>query len=1189
MLKGTLISGIAASEHLDSSGERISIKGLDISSLERGEGVLNYEHKNENASHIVGKIIKAKKIFNQQDCETQNELYFWNKSQAPFLYIVGELFDAVGHQQAKEIASILKYDSAKRAENPQAKNVINFSIEGAKLEKNGSEITKAIARKTTITVTPCNKMAIAEELKQEAPKTVAKSSPLDMFKTEEAEEIQILEKSELPEGWLVKYDVAPSSLTGTQALSREEILKRKKSAIEETFKSWPKSDQLVKFFQKKNPRLTKAEATALAKIAAYKFTQKAEQTIEKMEKTWKPSYSDVGGKQVISFTHPQHGIVSVIKEGDSFHVKHAGAFAGLKGQKGIFNNPTDAVAHAQEYTNALSAGTVAPRQMHNMPSGTKLKAPATAPAKSPAGAPAKPKAATPAAPAAPKTKLAASELKKKDLKKVSGSGAPLQQKALTAAEATKKPGAGNDDMVKLYHITDKSRFKLDPAYEPQDNAISIEDRSGRKGIYTAPSVESWVNGHGYARPFVAELHVPKSVADKLSGRWGGEKFIPAEHFDKVRLGRVIPIDAHAREQYGEYGWFEGESGEEFDTGKKIDASARSPFKGYKYAGKDAREMSPEEVKTLRARFKAGYKARLGKSEELEKGVARRLFPWNPDRPVHEERKKKLKAWQDTGTNRVDAWFDGGEPTYQSRMPRNALMRGFNKLQSLTPTKMIGGERHFLLHRGDKATYRDTHNEPVQSSWTPHHHVADGFAGSDGEVHSAWVPESKIDVIAPQMGATQGKGPNDWAREHEVIVAPHANLKLLDRDFVKEQIKRPNDLNARINQRAAEKDRAKAPFGKAEELEKGVMSRLKPFNPKLVPKPEREDVQEWQTYGQEGASDIDFYRTPQDVRNSLEPMDPNARARGLNKLHSVTKVRKNPKTGEREFLLHRGTLSGEHEYVMGDKNKYKYLDRSSWTPDYKQAKSFTNPSHHSFNENIEMGEEHQPGHVISSWIPESKISHIPFMYGAVHRDVGNISPVKATDIASHQISGKFVDPNANNYRNEFEIIVDPHTGTHVPDAASLAFPSGPVKDINERISRRAQGEPSQGLKQTKHARAKGKLAASEPLMKPFRSEAQRRWAHTPKGTEALGGKEAVARWDKETKGKKLPEKVEKKDRIPGGLADKKDPKSFNPKSVKEGQKVEMEHTSDKEIAREIARDHLTEDKNYYKKLKTIEKK
>jgi len=60
-----------------------------------------------------------------------------------------------------------------------------------------------------------------------------------------------------------------------------------------------------------------------------------------------------------------------------------------------------------------------------------------------------------------------------------------------------------------------------------------------------------------------------------------------------------------------------------------------------------------------------------------------------------------------------------------------------------------------------------------------------------------------------------------------------------------------------------------------------------------------------------------------------------------------------------------------------------------------------------------------------------------------------------------------------------------------------------------------------------------------------------------------------------------------DKIPGGLADKQKPKNLKPKQLAKGIKVEMEHTTDKSIAREIALDHLTEDPNYYDKLQKIE--
>lgn len=44
--------------------------------------------------------------------------------------------------------------------------------------------------------------------------------------------------------------------------------------------------------------------------------------------------------------------------------------------------------------------------------------------------------------------------------------------------------------------------------------------------------------------------------------------------------------------------------------------------------------------------------------------------------------------------------------------------------------------------------------------------------------------------------------------------------------------------------------------------------------------------------------------------------------------------------------------------------------------------------------------------------------------------------------------------------------------------------------------------------------------------PYRSDSQRRWAHTDAGEKALGGTSKVAEWDKASKGKKLPERVKK---------------------------------------------------------------
>lgn len=61
-----------------------------------------------------------------------------------------------------------------------------------------------------------------------------------------------------------------------------------------------------------------------------------------------------------------------------------------------------------------------------------------------------------------------------------------------------------------------------------------------------------------------------------------------------------------------------------------------------------------------------------------------------------------------------------------------------------------------------------------------------------------------------------------------------------------------------------------------------------------------------------------------------------------------------------------------------------------------------------------------------------------------------------------------------------------------------------------------------------------------------------------------------------------------DHLPGGLADKKTPKDFDQKQLEKGQKIEMEHVDDPDLAQEIAMDHLVEEADYYKLLEKVEK-
>lgn len=60
-----------------------------------------------------------------------------------------------------------------------------------------------------------------------------------------------------------------------------------------------------------------------------------------------------------------------------------------------------------------------------------------------------------------------------------------------------------------------------------------------------------------------------------------------------------------------------------------------------------------------------------------------------------------------------------------------------------------------------------------------------------------------------------------------------------------------------------------------------------------------------------------------------------------------------------------------------------------------------------------------------------------------------------------------------------------------------------------------------------------------------------------------------------------------DVLPGGLGDDRPDSDFDPKQLKMGIKVELEHTGDRALAKEIAKDHLTEMPDYYTRLAKME--
>src|SRR5688572_20970386 len=115
MATGMIVDGVFASQAIDSSGEILDVDGCDISTLDV-DGVANYEHKSpddkdqdaNNGEEIVGKIIFAKKIFKESDCDTDRERLYWNQVKVPYIYGMVRLYDGAGHSGAQALAAQIR-------------------------------------------------------------------------------------------------------------------------------------------------------------------------------------------------------------------------------------------------------------------------------------------------------------------------------------------------------------------------------------------------------------------------------------------------------------------------------------------------------------------------------------------------------------------------------------------------------------------------------------------------------------------------------------------------------------------------------------------------------------------------------------------------------------------------------------------------------------------------------------------------------------------------------------------------------------------------------------------------------------------------------------------------------------------------------------------------------------------------
>lgn len=255
-----IIDGVFASEAIDSSGEILDIKGCDISDLEQGLGVLNWEHRGDDAAgasanDIIGKVVFAKKIFGPDDCTDERQLKYWQQVKLPMIYGICRLFDGSGHPGAIAAAAMIR-DYQKNGEPL----LIRYSIEGTTLskDKSSNRLLESVARRIAATIKPCNKSCHSGLIADPNDPSVKKKehahpnfTPLGgsmEIETAPVIEDQDTIRKALEAG---SYGGAPGTLTGGSALQVEDrgLRNRLKAAV----RDWDRVTPFKKFLKHRLP------------------------------------------------------------------------------------------------------------------------------------------------------------------------------------------------------------------------------------------------------------------------------------------------------------------------------------------------------------------------------------------------------------------------------------------------------------------------------------------------------------------------------------------------------------------------------------------------------------------------------------------------------------------------------------------------------------------------------------------------------------------------------------------------------------------------------------------------------------------------------------------------------------------------------------------------------------------------
>lgn len=172
--KNVVVAGVLTAEVPDTSGETLEVKGADISSLKTGNAPINTEHVNpedldkkdvegskkgadRGFNAIVGRVIDAKKIFSEQDCDNDLERKAWEGLKVPLIFGYMEFFDSPDHPNAQAASAIIR-----QAHHGDYDHMIGFSVEGNVLKRDGGNLKETVIRRVAATAKPCNKAAVIQ-------------------------------------------------------------------------------------------------------------------------------------------------------------------------------------------------------------------------------------------------------------------------------------------------------------------------------------------------------------------------------------------------------------------------------------------------------------------------------------------------------------------------------------------------------------------------------------------------------------------------------------------------------------------------------------------------------------------------------------------------------------------------------------------------------------------------------------------------------------------------------------------------------------------------------------------------------------------------------------------------------------------------------------------------------------------